>query len=47
VTVEGHHDGAAAVVSAALDDLDHLLRNHAKATIAQRAILTAAAPAFE
>jgi DNA/RNA-binding domain of Phe-tRNA-synthetase-like protein len=47
VTVEGHHEGANTDVLAALDGLDRLLRDHATATIVQRAILAPAAPAFE
>lgn len=47
VTVEGHHDTAADDVARALDALDGLLRDHAGARIAGRAILTVDAPVFE
>jgi DNA/RNA-binding domain of Phe-tRNA-synthetase-like protein len=47
VTVEGHHEGAAADVSRALDDLERLLRDHASAETLRRSILTVADPVFE
>ena len=46
VTVEGHHDGAADDVAAALADLEALLRRHAPPTTASSGIVNAAAPAF-
>jgi DNA/RNA-binding domain of Phe-tRNA-synthetase-like protein len=46
VTVEGHHDGAAADVAAALADLGALLSRHAPPTTASSAIVNAAAPTF-
>ena len=47
VTVEGHHDGAAADVTGALDELEGLLRTHAAAQGICRAVLSAADPAFD
>lgn len=47
VTVEGHHDGAAADVSRAVDDLELLLRAHATPVSVRRALLTVADPVFE
>jgi DNA/RNA-binding domain of Phe-tRNA-synthetase-like protein len=47
VTVEGHHDGAATDVAAALDELERLLRAHAGPRAVTRGILTVSAPAFE
>lgn len=46
VTVEGHHEGAAADVTAALDELEVLLRTHAAGQAMRRAVLSAAEPAF-
>jgi DNA/RNA-binding domain of Phe-tRNA-synthetase-like protein len=46
VTVEGHHDGAAEDVAAALADLEALLRRHAAPTTASTAIVNAATPTF-
>ena len=46
VTVEGHHDGAAADVPAALDRLEALIRAHAAPAGLRRAVLTAAEPVF-
>lgn len=39
ITVEGHHDGAAATVIAALDDIESLLRAHASPSTLGRAVL--------
>ena len=47
VTVEGHHDGAAADVAVALDELERLLRAHAAPQAVRRGLLTTSAPAFE
>lgn len=47
VTVEGHHEGAAADVAQALDDLEALLRTWARPTSLTRAILSPAAPTFD
>ena len=47
VTVEGHHEGAAADVTAALDDLEELLRGHAAPQAIRRGVLSAADPAFD
>ena len=47
VTVEGHHEGAAATVREALDDLEGLLREHAAPQTLRRAILSADEPGFE
>ena len=47
VTVEGHHARSADDVSAALDDLERLLRNYAAPHPIRRAILTVADPVFE
>lgn len=47
VTVEGHHDGAERDVTAALDDLEQLLRTHASAAAIRRAVLGASEPVFE
>ena len=47
VTVEGHHEGAAADVTGALDDLEELLRAHAAPRTIRRAVLSAADPAFD
>ncbi len=46
VTVEGHHDGAADDVAAALADLEGLLRRHTSPTTASSAIVDAGAPTF-
>jgi DNA/RNA-binding domain of Phe-tRNA-synthetase-like protein len=46
VTVEGHHDGAADDVAAALADLEALLRRHTPPTTASSAIVNAATPTF-
>jgi DNA/RNA-binding domain of Phe-tRNA-synthetase-like protein len=46
VTVEGHHERARADVSAALADLDSLLREAAEATIGTNVILDAGRPAL-
>jgi DNA/RNA-binding domain of Phe-tRNA-synthetase-like protein len=47
VTVEGHHDGAPGDVSAALDELERLLRTYAGNPTLRRAILAQADPAFD
>jgi DNA/RNA-binding domain of Phe-tRNA-synthetase-like protein len=47
VTVEGHHDDAVRDVTAAVDELERLLRRHAQPAALRRAILTAADPGFE
>jgi DNA/RNA-binding domain of Phe-tRNA-synthetase-like protein len=47
VTVEGHHEGATADVTSALDDLEQLLRDHAAPRTIRRAVLSAADPAFD
>jgi DNA/RNA-binding domain of Phe-tRNA-synthetase-like protein len=47
VTVEGHHEGAAETVAAALDDLETLLRTHAGARTVRRAVLSRDDPVFE
>ena len=47
VTVEGHHDRASEDVTLALDDLQALLRTHAKVVTVRSAILTALDPVFE
>jgi DNA/RNA-binding domain of Phe-tRNA-synthetase-like protein len=47
VTVEGHHEGAVADVTGALDDLEQLLRAHAAPGTIRRAILSAADPVFD
>lgn len=47
VTVEGHHESAAADVSTALDDLERLIREHAAPETLRRSILTVAGPIFE
>jgi DNA/RNA-binding domain of Phe-tRNA-synthetase-like protein len=47
VTVEGHHDGAAADIAAALDDLQALMRIHASPVALTAGMVTASAPAFE
>lgn len=47
VTVEGHHETAAADVVAALDDLEMLLRAHAAPAALRRAALDAAHPTLE
>jgi DNA/RNA-binding domain of Phe-tRNA-synthetase-like protein len=46
VTVEGHHDGAAEDVAAALADLEALLGRYTPPTTASSAIVNAAAPTF-
>ena len=46
VTVEGHHDGAADDVAAALADLETLLRRHTPPPTASPGIVNAAAPTF-
>ena len=46
VTVEGHHDGASADVSAAVDELERLLGTYAGSPTMRRAMLTAADPSF-
>jgi DNA/RNA-binding domain of Phe-tRNA-synthetase-like protein len=46
VTVEGHHDGAADDVAAALADIEALLRRHTPPTTASSAIVNAAASTF-
>ena len=46
ITVEGHHDTAAADVAAALDELEGLLRAYAASPTVRHAILTTADPAF-
>ena len=47
LTVEGHHDSAAADVTAALDDLLTLLTAHQPASTSTHAVLSAADPWFE
>ena len=47
VTVEGHHDTAAADVAAALGDLEALLRAHAGPTSLHRDVLHAGHPTFD
>ena len=47
VTVEGHHEGAAADVTSALDDLERLLGAYAAARTIRRAVLLAAVPVFD
>jgi DNA/RNA-binding domain of Phe-tRNA-synthetase-like protein len=47
VTVEGHHEGATADVTSALDDLEQLLRTHAAPRTIRQAVLSAADPAFD
>jgi len=47
VTVEGHHEGATADVTGALEELEELLRTHAAAQTIRRAVLSAAEPAFD
>lgn len=47
VTVEGHHDGAAADVQAAVTDLDALLRSFAGAAGTRMAILDGSSPSFD
>jgi DNA/RNA-binding domain of Phe-tRNA-synthetase-like protein len=47
VTVEGHHDGAMAAVSAALDELEGLIRRYATPATIQRACLTVTDPVFD
>ncbi len=47
VTVEGHHEGAAETIAAALDDLETLLRAHAGAGTVRRAVLSRAEPVVE
>jgi DNA/RNA-binding domain of Phe-tRNA-synthetase-like protein len=46
VTVEGHHEGAAEAVSAALDGIEALLRDYAAPSSLRRAILTPSSPVF-
>ncbi len=46
VTVEGHHDGAADDVAAALADLEALLRSHARSEAMGSGIVNAAEPTF-
>jgi DNA/RNA-binding domain of Phe-tRNA-synthetase-like protein len=46
VTVEGHHDGAAADVEGALTDLRSLVDRHARPAAMANGIVTAAAPRF-
>ncbi len=46
VTVEGHHDSASDDVSAALDELERLLRTYGGNPAMHRAMLTAADPSF-
>ena len=46
VTVEGHHDGAATEVAAALADLEALIREHARPEAMTSGIVTADAPTF-
>jgi DNA/RNA-binding domain of Phe-tRNA-synthetase-like protein len=47
ITVEGHHDGAAADVAAAVDDLRALLARHAGKPEIGTVVLTPAQPAFD
>jgi len=46
VTVEGHHDGAAGDVAAALDDLAALIGKHAGPGSLATAVVTASSPSF-
>ena len=46
IAVEGLHETAAADVSAALADLEQLLREHGAGATVERAALTAADPSF-
>ena len=46
VTVEGHHDGAEADVTAAVADLEALLRDHAHPASMVSGIVTAQSPVF-
>jgi DNA/RNA-binding domain of Phe-tRNA-synthetase-like protein len=46
VTVEGHHEGAADDVSAALADLETLIRTHVPPTAIVSGVVTATAPEF-
>ena len=46
ITVEGHHDDAAAAVASALEDLEALLRTHASPASLRRAFLTRDASEF-
>ena len=46
VTVEGHHDGAAADVRAAVADLEALLRDHAHPSSMVSGVVTAQSPVF-
>jgi DNA/RNA-binding domain of Phe-tRNA-synthetase-like protein len=47
VTVEGHHEGAAATVAAAMGDLERLIQAHAGAPTIRRDVLSAMNPSFE
>ena len=47
MTVEGHHDGAAADVRAALEDLADLLGRHARPASLHSAILGPGKPSFD
>jgi DNA/RNA-binding domain of Phe-tRNA-synthetase-like protein len=46
VTVEGHHDGAADGVRAAVGDLEELIRAYARPQAMTSGVVTAASPAF-
>lgn len=46
VTVEGHHDGAADDVTAAVDDLEELLRKYGQPEAMASGIVNVAAPSF-
>jgi DNA/RNA-binding domain of Phe-tRNA-synthetase-like protein len=46
VTVEGHHDAAAADVAAALDDIEVLMRSHARPENLTAGTVNASAPSF-
>ena len=47
ITVEGHHDGAADDVTAALQDLALLIEQHAQAVVQTRKVLTVGDPVLE
>ena len=47
VTVEGHHDGAATDMTAALADLEGLVRVHARPRTMVSGIVSASTPVFE
>jgi DNA/RNA-binding domain of Phe-tRNA-synthetase-like protein len=47
ITVEGHHDSAAADVVAAVDDILDLLQTHQPGSVTTHAVLSAANPRFD